>query len=72
MAKLNLENFSESYQTKAPMECGVYLFECIDAETQAQLRADWNDIGGVSVIPFWKYCYDNLQVRYEKPVDVVK
>lgn len=33
MAKLNIESFEEEYRETAPMECALYLYECLDKDT---------------------------------------
>jgi hypothetical protein len=52
MANLNLEDFSEEYRKTAPMECSLYLVSCLDKDIQTQLKKDWNEAGGVKVIPY--------------------
>lgn len=66
MANLNLEDFSEEYRKTAPMECSIYLVSCLDKDTQAQLKKDWNEAGGIKVIPYWKWCMEHIDVIYRK------
>jgi hypothetical protein len=66
MANLNLEDFSEEYRKTAPMECSLYLVSCLDKDTQMQLKKDWNEAGGIKVIPCWKWCMEHIDVIYHK------
>lgn len=66
MAKLDIEAFSEEYQQTAPMECATYLVSCLDKATQEQLKKDWNEAGGYTVTPYWKWCMDHIDVIYKK------
>lgn len=66
MANLNLEGFSEKYKKIAPMEYALYLFYCLDKNVQMQLKKDWNEAGGVKVIPFWKWCMEHIDISYCK------
>lgn len=66
MANLNLEDFSEEYRKTAQMECSLYLVSCLDKDTQTQLKKDWNEAGGVKVIPYWKWCMEHIDVTYHK------
>lgn len=66
MANLNLDGFSEKYKKIAPMECALYLFYCLDKDVQIQLKKDWNEAGGVKVIPFWKWCMEHIDISYCK------
>lgn len=52
MLSLNLEDFTEEYIRTAPMECSMYLVSYLDKDTQMQLKKDWNETGGVKVIPY--------------------
>lgn len=64
MAKLNFNEISEDYKTTAPMECGMYLSDCLTEEERTRLKADWEKAGGFNKIPWWKWCYDNIKVSY--------
>lgn len=64
MAKLNIENFSESFQQYAPMQCSVYLFECLDKEAQTKIKEDWEKCGGSEVNPWWEWLLENIKVTY--------
>lgn len=66
MAKLNLEDFSEEYRKTAPMECACYLESCLSQEEKEKLKENWNKLGGVTVIPFWKYCLEHIDVSYNE------
>ena len=66
MANLSLEDFSEVYRKTAPMECSLYLVSCLDKDIQTQLKKDWNEAGGVKVIPYWKWCKEHIDVIYHK------
>lgn len=64
MAKLNVEAFSEDFRKTAPMECAVYLYECLDEKEKQRIKDDWNNVGGRDVIPWWKWCMENINVTY--------
>lgn len=66
MAKLNIESFEEEYRETAPMECDLYLYECLDKDTQKQIEDDWNNAGGYKVIPWYKWCMEHINVNYTK------
>lgn len=51
-SEFNLEDFSEEYRKTASMECFLYLASCLDKDTQTQLKKDWNEAGGVKLIPY--------------------
>lgn len=55
-SEFNLEDFSEEYRKTAPMKCFLYLASCLDKDIQTQLKKDWNEAGGVKLIPYWKWC----------------
>lgn len=65
MAKLNLDGFNEDYRDVAPKECACFLFECLKEEEKKKLKEDWNNAGGYKVIPWWKWCLDNINVSYK-------
>ena len=65
MAKLNVESFEEHRET-APMECALYLYECLEEDQKKQIKDDWNNFGGYQVIPWWKWCMDHINVVYTK------
>lgn len=64
MAKLNIDAFSEEYKETAPMECALYLYECLEEDKKKQIKDDWNSAGGLSVIPWWKWCMEHISVDY--------
>lgn len=66
MANLNLEGFSDEYKDVAPKECALFLFECLTKEEQIRLKENWNKAGGHTIIPWWKWCIDNIDVSYSK------
>ncbi len=66
MAKLNLDAFSDEYKDVAPKECASYLVECLSEEERTKLSEDWNKAGGYKVIPWWKWCLENIEVKYSK------
>ena len=66
MAKLNLDAFSDEYKDIAPKECASYLVECLSEEEKTKLSEDWNRVGGYKVIPWWKWCLENIEVKYSK------
>lgn len=66
MAKLNIESFEEKYRETVFMECALYLYECLDKDTQKQLKDDWNNAGGYKVIPWYKWCMEHINVNYTK------
>ncbi len=66
MAKLNVEAFSEDFRKTAPMECATYLYECLSQDSKKKIKDDWNAIGGVNVIPWWKWCMEHIDVNYSK------
>lgn len=65
MAKLNLDNFSEEYRDKAPLEASQYLYQCLSEDVQMKLKDDWKSLGGAKTIPFWKYCLEHIDVEYK-------
>lgn len=65
MANLNVEAFSEEYRRTAPMECALYLYECLKEDEKVKIKEDWNNAGGYKVIPWWKWCLDNINVSYK-------
>lgn len=66
MAKLNMDGFSEDFKQAAPMECALYLYECLEDDKKEQIKNDWNNIGGVNVIPWWKWCMEHIEVSYNR------
>lgn len=64
MAKLNVEAFSEDYRETAPMECAVYLFECLEEDEKIKIKDDWNKAGGYVATPWWKWCMEHIKVNY--------
>ena len=65
MAKLNVNNFSKEYQDVAPKECSLYLFECFPEDIQKRIKEDWEKAGGRNKIPWWKWCFENIEVSYQ-------
>lgn len=67
MAKFNDEIFAkeEEVRKSAAMECGMYLQSCLTRNELEQAKRDWEALGGSSIIPWWKYCFDNIKVSYE-------
>lgn len=66
MAKLNIESFNKDYQDIAPKECAIFLYECLTENEKKQIKEDWNEAGGYKVIPWWKWCMNNINVSYNK------
>lgn len=66
MAKFNVDAFSGEYKDVAPMECATFLVECLSEKEKVKLKEDWNKAGGFKVVPWWKWCVDNIDVRYHK------
>lgn len=68
MAEFNKDLIAESYlddETKK-MECAMFLQGCLTTQEHEKLKDDWNKNGGFEVIPFWKYVFENVSIRYEK------
>lgn len=66
MAKLNLDAFSDEYKDVASKECACFLVECLTEEERTKLSEDWNKVGGYKAIPWWKWCLENIEVKYSK------
>lgn len=72
MAKLNLETvdkLSTNYERSVEIinrECGMYLQACLSEQELQDLNEDWIRAGGYPEIPYWKYCLDNIEVKYRK------
>lgn len=64
MAKLNMDGFSEEFRKTAPMECACYLFECLSEEEKIKIKEDWNNVGGMNIMPWWKWCMEHIEVKY--------
>ena len=63
MANLNVEVFTDEYKDVAPKECACFLFECLTKEEKEKLKNKWNEIGGYKIVPWWKWCLDNIDVK---------
>lgn len=66
MANLNIDAFSEEYKEVAPKECAAYLIECVSKEDKEELKEKWQAAGGYKVIPWWKWCLDNIEVNVKR------
>lgn len=66
MANLDLGRFTDEFKKTAPMECALYLYECLDESTRKKVKEDWEKVGGISAMPWWKWCFDNINVAYGK------
>ena len=38
------------------MKCALYLYKCLDKDTQKQIKDDWNNARGYKVIHWYKWC----------------
>ena len=67
MAKFNVKSVNEKFlnDKKTMEECGMYLQSLLSDEELEALKEDWNSSGGFKVIPWWKFCFDNIRVSYE-------
>lgn len=66
MANFNTDNINDKFKETASIECGLYLSSCLSEQELNELKEDWNKAGGHKVIPWWKWCLDNIQVSYSK------
>lgn len=64
MAKFN-NNVVDANNDKMQMECAIFLQACLSEEEYEKLKDDWNNIGGAKTIKWWKFVFDNVQVRYK-------
>ena len=64
MVNLNLKNFNKKDLKSAPMECALYLVECLDDETKAKLKEDWAEVGKEKNVPLWKWILEHIEVSY--------
>ena len=71
MAKFNNEMITddEKLRKKAMKECGMYLLSCLSAGELEDLKEDWNEAGGLKVVPWWKFAFDNIKVSYNSNVE---
>lgn len=66
MAKLSIEAFSDDFRETAPMECAVYLYECLEETEKKRIKDDWNNAGGRNIMPWWKWCMEHIEVNYSR------
>ena len=65
MAKFNDEFFDVSKLSKNDyMQVSAYLQVLLSKEEFDKLKEDWNKAGGYEVIPWWKFVFDNVEVKY--------
>lgn len=62
MAKFNSKVFADNENSQK--ECGIYLQGCLSEDDYEKLHKGWESVGGFSAIPFWKYCFENINVFY--------
>lgn len=66
MAKFNNDVFNtDALSDRDKMTAGIYLQALLTTEELEKLEDDWNKNGGYQVVPFWKFAFDNIQVKYE-------
>ena len=41
----------------------AFLYECLIKEEKEKLKNKWNEIGGYKIVPWWKWCLDNIDVK---------
>lgn len=51
---------------KAKKECGIYLQSCLTNEEYELLNSTWEKIGGFKVIPWWKFAFENIEVKLKE------
>lgn len=44
-------------------ECGMYLQGCLSKSDLKKLEDNWNKIGGFKTIPWWKFVFENVEVK---------
>ena len=65
MIVLNTEGFSDEFKDTAPKECAIYLTSCLSEDTHKQLKKDWDELGGINAMPYWKYVLNSLSIKYD-------
>ena len=65
MIVLNTEGFSDEFKDTAPKECAIYLSSCLSEDTHKQLKKDWDELGGINAMPYWKYVLNSLSIKYD-------
>ena len=65
MIVLNTEGFSDEFKDTAPKECAIYLSSCLSEDTHKQLKKDWDELGGINAMPYWKYVLNSLNIKYD-------
>ena len=68
MAEFNKDIVSESCldDQEHKMKCAMMIMECLSNEDYKALKEDWNKVGGVKVIKWWEFIFNNISVKYEK------
>lgn len=65
MNKFNTEtNYIKNLDKCHYEECAMYLQALLTTEEHNKLFDDWESIGGYKTIPFWQYCFENINVSY--------
>lgn len=71
MAKFNEDIVAENHvnSKEHKMECAMFLMGCLTNEEYEQLKEDWNKAGGVKVIKWWEFIFNNVTVKYEREAE---
>lgn len=66
VAKFNKDLVAECHNDERKMECAMMLMGCLSNEDYETLKEDWNKAGGVKVIKWWEFIFNNVTVKYER------
>lgn len=43
----------------------IALMECFSEKDRQAIKSDWENAGGVSNMPWWKWCLEHCHVSYD-------
>lgn len=49
----------------ALMECSYYIYHCFSEKDRQAIVADWENAGGRSNMPWWKWCMEHCHISYD-------
>lgn len=61
MITLDMTNLEPEYE----IECGMYIASCLSETQEKMLKSKWNENGGQSVMPWYKWVLENVHIELD-------